>query len=358
LTSTKMLRAASLLFALTMTAAACGSDSGTTAGDGTTTSAAGAGGSTTAKSGSSTSGAKAGDIKGDVVVTGSSTVEPISVAVAEDFKEIQPGVNVSVSGPGTGDGFKAFCVGDADISDASRKIKDEEAAACKAGGVDYLELKVGIDGIAVVTNTRNSAVACLSFPDLYALLGPESVGFKKWSDANALATTVKGTGGFPNADLVISAPGTESGTYDSFVELALKATADAQKQKPGARPDYSSAADDNVITETISSNPTSLGWVGFAYADQAEGLKLVPVSKDAGGECVEPTAETIAAGKYPLSRSLYIYVNTDKADKSPAVAAFVDHYMGFGIDKATAAADYIPLAADVAKASKAAWAGR
>jgi phosphate transport system substrate-binding protein len=340
-----LIRATSLLFALGLVGTACGSDSSTDAAGGTTTTKAGAEGA-------------AGDLKGEVVVTGSSTVEPISVAVAEDFRTVQPNVNVAVTGPGTGDGFKAFCAGEADISDASRKIKDEEAAACREAGVSYIELKVGIDGLAVITSAENPAVACLSFPDLYALLGPESVGFKKWTDADALAKTVKGTGGFPDADLVISAPGTESGTYDSFVELALKSIAEAQKQEVGARPDYSSAADDNVIVETISANPTSLGWVGFAFADQADGIKMLPVSKVAGGTCVEPTSETIAAGDYPLSRALYIYVDTGAAAENEAVAAYVDHYMSFGIEEATAAVDYVALDAAAAKASQTTWEGR
>ena len=341
-----------MLFAFTMVAAACGSDSDTAAGGSSTTAAAG--GSSTSGSGSSA--ASGEKLSGDVVVTGSSTVEPISVAVAEDFATVQPDVNVSVSGPGTGDGFKEFCAGGADISDASRKIKDEEAAACKSAGIEYVELKVGIDGLAVVTSEKNSAVSCLSFPDLYALLGPESVGFKKWSDANSLATTVGGKGGFPDADLVISAPGTESGTYDSFVELALKGISEKQKQEPGARADYSSAADDNVITQTISSNDTSLGWVGFAYADQAGGVKLLQVSKEAGGECVTPDAETIAAGKYPLARDLYIYVSKASIADNPAAVAYVDHYMDYGLTKAVAEVDYVQLDDAALKATQDAWA--
>jgi phosphate transport system substrate-binding protein len=215
---------------------------------------------------------------------------------------------------------------------------------------------VGIDGMAVITSEKNQAVSCLSFPDLYALLGPESVGFKKWSDANTLATTVGGKGGFPEADLTISAPGTESGTYDSFVELALKSIAEKRGQEAGARPDYSSAADDNVIIQTVSSNDTSLGWVGFAYADLASGVKLLEVSKEAGGECVAPTAETIAAGKYPLARDLYIYVSSKSVADNPAVAAYVDHYMDFGITTAVTDADYIKLDAATIKASQDAWA--
>jgi len=327
-------RAAALLLALALAGAACGSDSDTEAG-------------------SSDAGEQ---VTGEVVVTGSSTVEPISVAVAEELAVIQPDVNVSVSGPGTGDGFKEFCSGGADISDASRPIKDEEAATCADAGIEYVELKVGIDGIAVVTSEANEAVSCLSFPDLYALLGPESVGFEKWSDANTLATELGGTGGFPDADLVLSAPGTESGTYDSFVELALAGIAEEQGQEPGARPDYSSAADDNVIIQTVSSNDTSLGWVGFAYADQATGITMLPVSEEAGGTCVEPTAETIAAGEYPLARDLYIYVSKASIAENPAVVAYVDHYMDYGLNSAVSEVDYVQLDDAAIKATQDAWA--
>lgn len=344
-----------MLFAFTMVAAACGSDSDTDAGDTSTTTGEGAS-TSEAGTGSGSSAASDEEISGDVVVTGSSTVEPISVAVAEDFASVQPDVNVSVSGPGTGDGFKEFCAGGADISDASRPIKEEEAAACADAGIEYVELKVGIDGLSVVTSEGNEAVSCLSFPDLYALLGPESVGFKKWSDANTLATEVGGAGGFPDADLVISAPGTESGTYDSFVELALGGLAEEREQEPGARPDYSSAADDNVITQTISSNDTSLGWVGFAYADQASGIKMLPVSEEAGGTCVEPTAETIAAGEYPLARDLFIYVSKASIADNPAVAAYVDHYMDYGLNTAVAEVDYVKLDDAALKATQDAWA--
>lgn len=350
LTRKHLMRATTMLFAFTMVAAACGSDSDT---DATTSDANGA---STSEAGSGSSAAGGEKLSGDVVVSGSSTVEPISVAVAEDFASVQPDVNVSVSGPGTGDGFKEFCDGNTDISDASRKIKDEEAATCKEAGIEYVELKVGIDGIAVITSESNDAVSCLSFPDLYALLGPESVGFKKWSDANELATTVGGKGGFPDADLVISAPGTESGTYDSFVELALTKIAEAQGQEAGARPDYSSAADDNVIIQTVSSNDTSLGWVGFAYADQASGVKMLEVSKEAGGECIAPDADTIAGGTYPLARDLYIYVSKASIADNPAAVAYVEHYMDYGLNTAVAEVDYVKLDDSAIKATQDAWA--
>lgn len=357
-----VLRATSLLFAFTLVAAACGSEEDTEATeDATTTVAEDESSETTAaeeEEGTEDTEGAGGDLSGDVTVTGSSTVEPISIVVAEAYASEQPDVNVSVTGPGTGDGFLAFCEGGADVTGASRAIREEEVANCEEAGIPYVELKVGIDGIVVLTSAENEAVGCLSFPDLYALVGPESAGITTWDGANDLAAEVGGTGGFPAADLLISAPGTESGTYDSFVELVLEDIAEEREQEPGARVDYSSAADDNVIIETITSNPTSLGWVGFAFGDQADGVRLLPISEEAGGECVDPTLETIASNEYPISRDLFIYVNTDKAAENPAVADFVDFYMSYGLDEATGAADYVELP-DAAKAEvRAAWDGR
>jgi phosphate transport system substrate-binding protein len=326
-----------MLFALALIAAACG-------GDDETSEAESDGGGEAAS--------------GEIVISGSSTVEPISIAVAESFRDVQSDVNVSVSGPGTGDGFKLFCGGETDISDASRQIKTEEADDCAANGIEYVEIKVAVDGIAVMTSAENADVECLAFGDLYAIVGPESTGFGNWSDANDLAVEAGGNGGFPDADLVISAPGTESGTYDSFVEIALEDIADERGQEATTRPDYSSAADDNVILETISTNPTSFGWVGFAYAVNASGVKLVPISSEAGGDCVSPTPETIASNEYPISRDLFIYVNKAKAAESPALVDFVDHYLDYGLDTAAAEVGYVALTEDAKTASRDAWAAR
>ncbi|MEL7155864.1 MAG: substrate-binding domain-containing protein [Actinomycetota bacterium] len=356
-----LLRALALLFAFTLVAAACGDDSDDDTSTDTTEAA-------TAEETTDDTEAPADDdegeamedeggLSGEIVISGSSTVEPISVRVAEDYKNIEPGVNISVSGPGTGDGFKLFCAGDTDVSDASRQIKDEEAEDCAANGIEYVELKVGVDGIAVMTSEANTAVECLSFGDLYALVGPESAGFTSWADANDIAGEI-GNGGLPDADLVISAPGTESGTYDSFVEIVLEDFADERGQDADARPDYSSAADDNVIIETIASNDTSFGWVGFAFAVEASGVKLIEVSEEAGGDCVAPTPETIASNEYPIARDLFIYVNKAKAADSEALVSFIDHYMGFGLDTAASDVGYVALTDESKGATRDAWSGR
>lgn len=336
---------ASLLLSLGLLGAACGDADDTTTAD-----------PADAADGSANAAAEA---SGNVFITGSSTVEPVSIRVAEDLEEVAPDVTVDVEGPGTGDGFLKFCSGEADIADASRTIKDEEIRTCADNGVEFVELQVGIDGIAVVTSTDNDAVDCLNFGDLYALLGPESEGFSSWADAQELASELGSTTQLPDAPLEITAPGTESGTYDSFVELALADAAEERGQEETTRSDYSSAADDNVIVTNVGANPTSLGWVGFAYYEENQGeLRALAVSAEPAGECVEPTAETIASGEYPLSRPLFIYVNTGSVEENPALAAYVDHYLQYGLDEAVAEAGYVALDDEVKQATRSAWESR
>jgi phosphate transport system substrate-binding protein len=270
-------------------------------------------------------------VSGEIVVSGSSTVEPITSLVAERFQGQNPDVSISVDGPGTGDGFELFCNGETDISDASRPIEPEEQKLCKKGGIEYIELKIGIDGITVLTSPENTAVECLDYKDLYALLGPESTGFENWSDANALGEEIGAAHvPYPNEPLVITAPGPESGTYDSFAELVLEGTAEERgvpEEKWVPRDDYQASPNDNVIIEGIAGSPSSLGWVGFAFYEQnSETVRGVPVAEE-GTDCVEPTTETIADGSYPISRDLYFYVNAQKAEDNEALAAFVDFYL-------------------------------
>ena len=298
-------------------------------------------------------------VSGSIAVSGSSTVEPISTGVAELFKESNPDFNYTIEGPGTGDGFKRFCAGETDISDASRKIKDEETAACQAAGIEYVELQIAYDGMTVMTSPANDAVSCLSFADLYALIGPESTSFDTWAKAAPIARQLGSNTTFPDAPLAIFGPGEESGTFDSFVELALAKTAEARGHKgETTRPDYTASANDNAIIEGVAGSDTSLGWVGFAFAEENQDkVKEIQVSKDANGTCVAPTAETIADGSYPLSRSLYVYVNKAKAAANPAVVAYVDFYLAEGtIAKVLETVPYVNLPAATLDATRAAWA--
>ena len=303
-----------------------------------------------------------GDLTGTITISGSSTVQPISSLVAELFnQDVAPNVSISVDGPGTGDGFVLFCSGETDIQDASRPIEQEEMDACAQAGVEYVELEIAFDGITVMTNPANS-VECLNLGDLYALFGPESQGFASWSDANQLATEVGGTGNFPDAPLEITAPGQESGTYDAFIELAgFEDTALGrgvpEDQAAALRKDYQPSPDDNVIISAMEGSPSALGFVGFAYAQEA-GDQVKELQVDGGNGCVAPSVDTIADGSYPLSRSLYVYVNTAKLAENTSVKAFVDYYLSDdGLVTGVTESGYVQLPADRVDATRAAWDG-
>jgi phosphate transport system substrate-binding protein len=288
------------------------------------------------------------DLSGKLTISGSSTVEPITVAVAEKFNPVAPNVGLSISGPGTSDGFEVFCNGETEIQDASRAIDEEEIAKCKKNGIDFIELKVGIDGLSMVTSTENDFIECVNFADIWALLGPESEGFEQWSDANELGEQYGASGvPYPDEPLVVTAPGEESGTFGSFVELTLEIFVEDEglkeyEEEVAPRPDYQASGNDNVIIEGIAGTPSSLGWVGYAfYVNNQDRVKALEV--DGGEGCVAPSPETIASFEYPISRPLFIYVNADEAENNEAVAAFVDFYLS---DEGIASAEevgYVPL---------------
>jgi phosphate transport system substrate-binding protein len=334
---------------------------GACSGTGSSPSTSATGGTASQPATSGEASASTAAVSGEIKISGSSTVQPISEAVREDFVAQNPGVAISVDGPGTGDGFKLFCKGETDISDASRPIKDEEKKSCQQGGVEYIELKIAIDGLSVLTSKNDSSAPdCLSYADLYALVGPESEGFKNWKDAQALATQLGSTTQFPDAPLTISGPGEESGTYDYFVEQVVTPTATERKlaeaKTKATRKDYQSSPNDNVIIEGIAGSDTSLGWVGYAYAEEnLDKVKFFKVAKEAG-KCVEPTPDTIASNEYPLSRPLFIYVNKAKVQSNPAIAPFVDFYLKEGtISDINKDVGYIDLAPDVLAQTRSTW---
>ena len=302
---------------------------------------------------------------GEIFVSGSSTVQPITQAVAEAFASSADGFEYTVEGPGTGDGFALFCGGETDISDASRAISDEEIALCDENGVEYVELLVAYDGLSVITSAENADIGCLSFLDLYALLGPESEGFANWSDANDLASELEGELGdefgtssapYPDAPLFVTAPGEESGTYDSFVEIVLGDIAETRGVEAAARIDYTASANDNTIVEGIGGNASSLGWVGLAFASEAEGLKSIEI--DGGGGCVAPSDATVADETYPISRPLYIYPSLAAVASNPAVAPFVDFYMSADGLAIAGEVGYVALTDEQGQGARDAWDGR
>lgn len=319
---------------LSLVAAACGDDDG-----GETGSTGGTGGTVT----------------GSLNISGSSTVEPITSLNAEKFQSEHPDVQIAVDGPGTSDGFELFCNGETDIQDASRAIDEDEVAACREAGVDYIELAIAQDALTVVGNPANP-LDCLAVGDLYALFGPESQGFETWSDANDLATEVGGNGGLPDLPLTIVAPGEESGTYGSFIDLVTKPIAEERGVDPDdvLRPDYQISADDNVIIENAEGTEGGLGFVGYSYAQLAGG-NVKEFQVDGGDGCVEPSAENVNNGTYAISRLLYIYVNKEKLASNPALEPFVDFYLSDEGLASVTDVQYIALPEDILATTQATW---
>lgn len=357
------LLAVTLLTGFALFAAACGDDDTSASGGTTDTSAA----DDTASASDSVS--ASGELDGEFLVSGSSTVYPIVLEQAEAFGAANGGVAISVEGPGSGDGAQKFCNGEVPIANASRTYKDAEIEICEANGIEFIEIRRGIDGISVVTSPENDAVECVSFNQLYSLISEEATGSDSWADGNGLLTEMGAVdANFPDAQLDVFGPGEESGTFDSFAEIVIESVAkgktgldsEAREFVKTIRPDYTSSPDDNIIVEGISSSQYSIGWVGFAFAKEAEEsgqAKLLAVSKEDGGECVTPSPGTIASAEFPIARFLYTYVNAAAAN-DPAVVAFVDYMMSAeGLESVTSAG-YIDLSNVDQSLAQAIWENR
>jgi phosphate transport system substrate-binding protein len=268
-----------------------------------------------------------GGVSGEVLVDGSSTVEPLTSAAGELFAEEEPGVDVSVGTSGTGGGFEVFCQGQTDISNASRPINEEEAAACGDAGIEYTELQVATDALTVVTSADNDFLTCLTTEELATLWGPEAEGtITTWNQVNPA---------FPAEPIELYGPGTDSGTFDYF-------TGEINGEEGVSRTDYNASEDDNVIVQGVSGSANALGYFGYTYFEEnADALKAIEI--DSGAGCVEPSAETAQDGSYtPLARPLFIYVNNASAAEKEQVKAFIDFYAANDTDIAEAA-KYIPL---------------
>jgi ABC-type phosphate transport system substrate-binding protein len=209
-------------------------------------------------------------------------------------------------------------------------------------------------------NGGAAAPECLSFADIYALVGPESTSFDNWTAAADIAAELGSDTEYPDLPLTITAPGEESGTFDSFVELVIDGIAEERgvaEEERTTRPDYQASANDSAIIDGIANSAGSFGWVGFAfYEENLDRVRAFDVSREPGGECIEPTAETIASNEYPIARDLYIYVNKAKAADNPALTAYVDFYLADGtIDSVLETVPYVPLADDALAASQSSW---
>lgn len=264
---------------------------------------------------------------GEVVVDGSSTVQPLTDAAGELFLEVNSAVDVSVATSGTGGGFKKFCQGQTDISNASRPIKDEEIAICEENGVEYTELQVAIDALTVVVNKDNDFISCLTVDELNTLWAPEAEGtVTTWNQVNP---------SFPAEPIELYGPGTDSGTFDYFTD-------EVNGEEGASRSDFNASEDDNVIVQGVAGSPNALGYFGYTYFEEnSDALKAIEV--DGGSGCVAPSSEAARDGSYvPLARPLFIYVSAAAYVEKPQVAEFVKFYAETGSEIAEAA-QFIPL---------------
>ena len=256
-----------------------------------------------------------GDLSGTVAIDGSSTVQPFAEAAGELFKEENSGVDTTVGAAGTSGGFEKFCAGETDISDASRAIEPEEEKLCQEGGVEYTEVQVANDGIAIVTNPEVE-ISCLTVDQLAQLWEPDSK-ITNYSDLGDDAETGEP---LPDVDVSLYGPGTDSGTFDYFTEEVVG-------EEGASRDDYQPSEDDNVLVQGVGGDTGGLAYFGFSYYEQNQDT-LNLVSVDDGDGCVAPSAETIQDGSYsPLARPLFMYPSA-KALERPEVEGF----MNFAVD--------------------------
>ncbi|HVS13530.1 MAG TPA: PstS family phosphate ABC transporter substrate-binding protein [Thermoanaerobaculia bacterium] len=290
--------------------------------------------------GSEPTGGDAADIlRGTVAVDGSSTVFPLTEAVAEEFGAVEPRVRVTVGVSGTGGGFKKFAIGETDISDASRPIKPSEIELAAGNGVEFIELPVAYDGLSVVVNPENDWVDHLTVEELKRIWQPDSA-VQTWRDVRPE---------WPAEKLVLYSPGTDSGTFDYFTEAI-------NGQSGAIRTDFTASEDDNVIVQGVAGDRAALGYFGFAYLEEnRERVRVVPI--DSGTGPVTPSATTINDGSYsPLSRPIFIYVARESAER-PEVQRFVEFYLDNAAELAEEVG-YVALPEDVYAAAEARFAQR
>ena len=276
-----------------------------------------------------------GGEKNTIAVDGSSTVGPLTEAAAEGFQGSEGGTdtNVTVGVSGTGGGFEKFCAGETDISDASRAIEPDEVAACKKAGVEYEEIQVANDGIALVVNASNDFADCLTLDQAKSIWDKDSK-ISNWNEVDPK---------FPDVKLELFGPGTDSGTFDFFTDKV-------NGEEGRSRADYAATEDDNVTVQGVSGSEGGLGYFGLSYAEENSD-KVKPVAIDAGSGCVVPSSETVQSGEYtPLSRPLLIYPSK-KAMERPEVSAFLKYFVDSSAELATQA-KFVPLTDEQLSKSK------
>jgi phosphate transport system substrate-binding protein len=289
-----------------------------------------ASGTTTTASGSDGGEQLSGRIEAD----GSSTVGPFTSAAAERFQQEQSDVQITVGVSGTGGGFERFCRGETDLSNASRPIKDEEAAICEQNGIEFVEFQVVNDALTVVVNSDNDWIDCITTDQLATIWGPGS-DVQNWNQIDP---------SFPDEELALFGPGTDSGTFDYFTD-------EINGEEGASRSDYSASENDNTIVTGVSGEPGGLGYFGFSYFEENQDtLKALEV--EGGDGCVAPSVETAQDGSYkPLSRPLFIYAKTASFQK-PEVKGFIGYTLDNAVEIAEEA-DFVPLTDEQVEKAKA-----
>lgn len=319
------LKLLSLLAALSLGVAACaGGDTTSDGGD------APSDGETTTETADEQPAATDSGLGGSVASDGSSTVYPIAEAMAEEFMNSNSGVDVTVGLSGSGGGFKKFCAGETDLSNASRPIKQKEIDLCAEKGIEFIELPVAYDGLSVVVNSKNDWAQCIPISELTTMW--ETAAQDTVSNWNQV-------GEYPDKELKLYGPGTDSGTYDYFTEVVTG-------EEGASRGDFTASEDDNVLVQGVAGDEGSLGFFGYAYYEEnKDQLKVLEV--DGGTGCVAPSPETIADGTYtPLSRPLFVYVRKEAIDR-PEVQAYVEFFLAGENQKYVSEVGYVALPEDV-----------
>jgi phosphate transport system substrate-binding protein len=278
--------------------------------------------------------ATGGELSGKISADGSSTVGPFTTRAAERFRQDHGDVDVTVGVSGTGGGFERFCAGETDLSNASRPIEDDEQAACESKGIEFVELQVANDALTVVVSADNDWATCLTTEELSKIWAPGSkVG--NWSEVRS---------DFPDTDLSLFGPGTDSGTFDYF-------TASINGEEGASRTDYSPSENDNVIVEGVAGEEGGMGYFGFTYFEENQD-KLKALEVDSGDGCVAPSVATAQDGTYtPLSRPLFVYVKTEALGR-PEVSEFVRAMIDDAVPIAKEA-QFVPLTTEQVEKARA-----
>jgi phosphate transport system substrate-binding protein len=280
-------------------------------------------------------------VSGEIRIEGSSTVQPITQAATELFRAENPDARISVGGSGTSDGFEAFCQGDTQISDASRPIDvAEEVPVCEENGVEFVEIPVAFDGISVVANPQNDWASDVTSEELKTMWEPVAEGrITRWSQVSPE---------WPDTELNLYGPGTESGTYEFFNEVIVG------NEEEVNRSDYEASEDDNVLVQGVAGDQNALGYFGYSYYENNQDkLKVLAV------DGVEPTTDSIRSGEYLLSRPLFIYVSTKALKNNNTVEPFVDFYLSpQNLDRIVEAARYVTMPSSLEQEARAQYEDR